>query len=194
MFTNNYIALRHNLFWGTYRASASSGGVFGKDFKSAGGASCYLWNSCSDLLYIDIGSYIGSVRIKSPSTTVATSSGTHAPGIYLGTGTTPAQATDYTMESPITSGLSVKFVEKGSIKEATGKYAAFSRVIIKNTSESDIDISEFGFFLNIPQTSSDWYLVMVEHTVLNKPITIKAGEEKIITYKLTFNQIFNAET
>lgn len=109
-------------------------------------------------------------------------------GLYFGTGTTPATKSNYTLESPITSGLS--FTSKGTTvvgAEETGKYVASVSHNIKNTSESTISISEIGLFGRAYATSSSAY-VLLERTVLSEPIILGAGEEKIITYKITFNQ------
>lgn len=193
MFTNNYGVLRHNMFWGTYSASNAFNGVSGRNYKNAAGNSFNQGNGDPNPMTYDIGAFMHKMNIKDVVVTLGSSSGVLSPGIYLGSGSTPAQATDINLESPIKSGITATFIGKGSIKEADGKYAVFSQFVLKNTTDSDINIYEVGYFSNIGKTNAEYYLTLMERTVFSKPITIPAGESKFFTYKITFNQVLNVE-
>lgn len=119
-------------------------------------------------------------------------------GIYFGSGTTPATREDFTLEKPITSGLSVS--NPGTrvwyMDSDTGQYSSTSDFIVRNTTDADIVISEIGIFCPMADhdTSKDdwdedstWRTVMMEHTILTQPITIMAGGARMISFTLTYN-------
>lgn len=110
-------------------------------------------------------------------------------GVYFGRGTTPAARTDYKLESVITSGLTISNVYTfPQLETVDGKYVWSASYVVKNTSTEDIVISEVGYYGQVGRNSSADYLALMERTVLSTPLTIKPGESKLITYKLTFNQ------
>lgn len=116
-------------------------------------------------------------------------------GVYFGTDPTPATEDDYTLGAVITSGLSISNQGYPTIvQESDDVYSVFAVYTIENTTSSSINIYEIGLFTPINTAVSDtMYPVLMEHTVLDVPISIAAGESKSVTYKLTFNQTLNVE-
>ena len=120
-----------------------------------------------------------------------------APGVYFGTGSTPANKSDYTLETPITSGLTIT---KGTpfLSQNNGIYTYQAAHALANNTEAEINIYEIGLFLPIDSGNGStsalmWHNVLMERTVLIEPITIAPGEAKLVTYKITFNQTQNVE-
>ena len=115
-------------------------------------------------------------------------------GVFFGSGSTPATKNDYKLESPITSGLSIASPNSLSWDNSIeGRYICSASFTIQNTTDADINIYEIGLFTPILSTSSSYYSVLMERTVLTEPITITAGGTRIVNYKLTFNQTLNVE-
>ena len=147
-------------------------------------------------------SYLKNGFIKSMDTArcreIATgeTSGSY-PGVYFGTGSTPANKANYTLESPITSGLSISNGTRLYVDEGNGIHSYHVTFAVKNTTESEINIYEIGLFskieLNDSSTSAKHCLALMERTVLTEPITIAPGATKLVTYKITFNQTLNVE-
>lgn len=121
------------------------------------------------------------------------------PGIYFGTGSTPASKADYTLESVISSGLTITNpTALAWNNDSNGKYEAVADFAVRNTKDSEIHIYEIGLFLPIETGGSSlmdltWHNALMERTVLTEPITIAPGESKLVTYKITFNQTLNVE-
>jgi hypothetical protein len=113
----------------------------------------------------------------------------NTPGTFFGSGTTPAQKTDFKLESPILSGLSI--ISQSSltiVQKGEGKYSASAAFIVQNTTDAEITISEMGYYADVGS-----YLCLYDRTVLPVPVVIPAGERKLITYEILFNQILNVE-
>lgn len=112
------------------------------------------------------------------------------PGVYFGTGATPATASDYTLENPITSGLNV-LSGSPALHSSNGSHTYTATHTLTNTTDSEINIYELGLFLPVDTTSTAgkylWANTLAERTVLTEPITIAPGESKLVTYKITFN-------
>lgn len=112
-------------------------------------------------------------------------------GYYFGSGTTPPQKSDYCLESVILSGtISVTSASTPFLSYSDGKSEFVVSWVITNVRDTNVTISEIGYFgrPNTSSTSSNGYLALYERTVLDNPITIKPGESKLVTYKITFNQ------
>lgn len=189
MFTNNYIAFRFNMFMGLMGTNGSNGVtnlVYGKSCVTVTGATNVLMSAVGQMAYIDIGRCMEG-RCKA-LLTAKTSSYANTNGLYFGSGTTPATKEDYTLESPITSGLSIVNGDFHIENGVSGQYSISRDYVVTNTSENDITISEIGCFGGWPLGTSEYHQVLWERTVLSSPITIPAGESKAVTYKITFNQ------
>lgn len=114
-------------------------------------------------------------------------------GIYLGSGSTPATRNDYTLESPITSGLTMTNPSSVMLDESVeGRYVYSSTFVVGNTTGDTINIYEIGIFTPV-YNSNAYNAVLMERTVFTEPITIPAGESKLINYKVIFNQTLNVE-
>lgn len=115
-------------------------------------------------------------------------------GVYFGTGSTPATEDDYTLESPITSGLSIDNSAAAVVQEINdaGQWLLSSRYILTNTTDQEIVIREVGLFgaalldSNDVSKTSTWKLALLERTVLSEPITIAPGKAKLVTYKVVY--------
>lgn len=108
-------------------------------------------------------------------------------GVYFGAGTTPAAKTDYKLESIIESGLTISRVNDApQLDVVGGKYVYSASYVVKNTGTENIVIGEIGYYGRLVGTYS--FAALMERTVLDTPLTIRPGESKLITYKITFNQ------
>ena len=195
MFTNNYISFRRNLFFGLLQSkpiTTNSGSLSAGYFTAPSGSQIYQYAAAP----YDIGSAIRFPRCGSIPTTY-TSGGAlieaHM-GVYFGTGSTPASLADYTLESPITKGRAFAGGLEGAGAYKDGKAEVTGRYIVTNTSGADINIWEIGCFVPVQMsTNSSYQVVMMERTVLTEPITLPAGEAKMVTYKVVFNQTLSAD-
>ena len=178
MFTNNYFKYRKALFENTGCTVTNVAG-----------------NSCGTPAF-DFGSKLRNAVVG--QATVKTDSGKYTtyanPGIYFGTGTTPATADDLTLENFITSGITVSSSSTPSYSRTEdGLWIVQSVYIVTNTTDEPISISEIGFFSETPQVYSssnknyEYHPVLFERTVLDEPIVIPAKEAKVITYTINMN-------
>lgn len=149
----------------------------------------YPWRTINS----DTEQYYGSyVRSHSLSTLVSTIGNTGASGIALGSGTTPATEDDYTMESLISSGISCAFASKAFAYDSENDVPyTYINITVTNTGSEPVTISELGIFVAVRasstkgdsvSTSNDW-TVMIDHTILENPVTIAANEAGIIQYR-----------
>lgn len=113
------------------------------------------------------------------------------PGVWIGSGTTPAAVTDYALENRITSGASGRCVVPSDTGvDENGNPQIMMVLTITNTGSSSITVSEVGFFQNVKASTSpnsgggSGTLIMLDRTLLNTPATIPAGESAAITYTL----------
>ena len=188
MFTNNYRTYRRMMF-------------LNKDstFVNANGESVtgYAKNG-----YVgDIGYYLHMGQIDAPTNKSSTSSSTPNPsgckaGVHFGSGSTPATKEDYTLEKLITSGMTI--TSRTAVIETTeveGSYTFSASFILTNTSDAEINVYEIGYYGAICKDGNTTYTypVLMERTVLSEPVTIPVGGQKLISYKLTFNQTLNVD-
>lgn len=188
MFTNNYIALRK----GVFLCSSTSSTEIYKIVNAAGDQiSCYSDEASG----ADVGGWMNIGRCRSLVTGKASLVTAVYAGVYFGSGSTEAKPTDYTLENPITAGLTITSLSE-SVKESqpeNGKYVFSADLLVENTTGEGIIIREIGLFTPVTKTSSEVYLTLMNRMVLSEPITIPAGESKVVTYKITFNQTLNVE-
>lgn len=113
---------------------------------------------------------------------MATSAGSNSTTyIKCGTGTTAATEDDYGLEVEAT-GLTCDSVVTAIGSNNTKTYTA----TFSNTTNSDIAITEIGFFMNYNYQGYASEDFLLDHIILDTPITIPAGESKAITYELGF--------
>lgn len=112
-------------------------------------------------------------------------------GIQLGTGTTPATADDYMLQSIITAtSVSCAVTNVPSVDEDGNPYLILT-LAITNTGSSAVTISEIGYAQSIyaatalAGTSCSGRVCLIDRTVLAEPITIVGnGGQGYIAYKL----------
>lgn len=101
--------------------------------------------------------------------------------IKCGTGTTTATEDDYNLEVEAT-GLTCDSVVTAVGGNNTKTYTA----TFSNTTSSDIAITEIGFFMDYNYQGYVNEDFLLDHIILDTPITIPAGESKAITYEISF--------
>jgi hypothetical protein len=107
-------------------------------------------------------------------------------GVYFGSGATPAAKSDYTLEAPITSGLSVTNQDVFTAKDLSDGSMEWScSYVLQNTTSESITIREIGIVTPVGLNSSNYYCILMERSVLSNPVTIPAGEAYLLTYKIT---------
>lgn len=187
MFTDNYSNYKKLRFSGYYSNDATT--VVAPD-----GVSTTVYNQltyCSD-----IGYWLTKPRCRviTPRTTGSYPAENYIyPGVYFGSGSSSTTASDYTLEVPITSGLTITSDTLSWYEDGNGKHWCIVNYVVTNTSDAEISISEIGVFsplagyynTGIPGTVVP---VLMDRTVTTEPVTIAPTESKMITYKFTFNQ------
>ena len=141
--------------------------------------------------------YFGDYVVNhSLSTRVSSINNTSTNGIAFGNGTTPASEDDYTMENLVSAGT-VQFLSAVvAYDETNNKVYTYVNINITNSTSDDITISELGLFVtarasNTPGSDVDNnnnYTVMVDHTILDAPITIAPSEVGIIQYRFEIDE------
>lgn len=151
----------------------------------------FLSNAISSSTYSEYGYalailYIGKERCK-----YGTADITNPVGIWCGTGTTPVTYEDYTLESPINSGLTI-VSNSGTLRQQTqynssnNHYSTKRSFTINNSSTSNITISEIGISVCVPYQSTyaiSYYGVLVYREVLDTPITLAPSESIVVTFE-----------
>lgn len=190
MFTQNYLNYKKGRFMHTNTSSEETIKVV-----NPGGVNVNAYSAHA--FYGDLGGWMRYGRCCDIATVINTETNGWLkiyPGVYFGTGSTPATKADYTLESPLTSGLSI--TSPSAATESTngdGVYVFSAPFVVKNTTENEINIWEIGIFTPIQRYTMEYYLALMERTVLTEPITIQPGGSKLVTYKITFNQTLNVE-
>ena len=111
--------------------------------------------------------------------------GNSSNGVGFGTGTTPASASDYKLESFLThqkisvaNPSQVSFNKFDTYEEYTVTFG------VTNITAEAITISEVGLMATLDSSAG---CNLVDRTVLDVPVTIPAGQSKQITYTIRFN-------
>lgn len=113
-------------------------------------------------------------------------------GVSFGTGTTPAAASNYQLESILNSqqiGVSTPSAVSFSRADTYEEYSVSFGVT--NKAAEAITISEVGLttkpYYMANGNQYTYYYALVDRTVLDEPITIPAGQSKQVTYTIRFN-------
>ena len=108
-------------------------------------------------------------------------------GVSFGTGTTPATMSDYSIESGLGgTQISVSYPDSVSYsRDNTFDMYSVSFGITNKTADA-ITISEVGLIVGVT-SGSFGYMVLVDRTVLDAPVTIPPHETKHIAYTIRFN-------
>ena len=181
MFTNNYINIQKIYF----------GGYSSPTIVRCDGATCGL-NIEKTGTRTGLGSVMGSVVVGTLTPVASgSSSSLNTTGIRFGSGSTAPTKEDYTLESPIESGLTVTNGAYRIEDGGDGKHTFTKEAVLRNTTESDIVIREIGVFgVSVTGTNAPFsnHLVLLRRDVLSSPVVIAPGESKLVSYKMTFNQ------
>lgn len=127
-----------------------------------------------------------------PITTSATGHGVH-----FGSGTTTPTENDYLLTNSLTSGYSaaLNYTEMGLDQQ--NKPYALARYTITNNSSANITIAEIGMISNsfvVADNSSTTNVhgtdFLIDHTLLDTPVTIAPGETAPIEYVLSCDMSF----
>ena len=185
MFTNNYIKMINGRFFCRTDNDRNS-----QEYRTVSGEIIAGFNK--NLCYSDIGGYLAQGYCRSLPT-YATSYNEVYPGVHFGSGGTAPAKSDYALESPITSGLSITNPTSiVQLNDGLGKHEFISTFSVTNTTENEITIREIGVITPMRDISTSGtfvYPVLMERTVLPEPVTISAGRMKVISYKIVFNHI-----
>jgi hypothetical protein len=162
------------------------GGNISRTIISTGGTSRTV--RATSGCYLDLGYYM-SVIPTSHKESDSISNGSYSTkncGVVFGSGTTAPTIDDIDLEHRITSGLSILSGGLSLGKVADGQYCAWASYTVTNTSEEEITISEIGILTNFVVSNSENAAILMERTVLDEPIVIAPGDQKIITYAINF--------
>lgn len=174
-------------------AFPGTGGVGG----TSGGAKSYFEfkNSAGDTHY---GGAVGTVPTIALLTSLTASGSNSSAGFALGSGTTTPTEDDYTIETLISSGLSLtatpaKIQAYDSVNDV---YSIFFDLAINNTSSAEITISEICMFqimygtTNLGDNVNTGFAyknsVMLDRTVLDTPLVLPAGQGATLRYSFDF--------
>ena len=138
--------------------------------------------------YYAVGAFSASGTFPYSVTTGLNNNMTGA-GIGFGSGSLAESESDYTLQTPITSGLSAT-VTVGSGMDGASPYLRYD-LVVSNTTDADITIAEICYKQNIyastaqgAATSNASRVCMLDRTVLPEAVTIPAGGAATIRYTL----------
>ena len=112
--------------------------------------------------------------------------------IFVGNGTTAPTVDDYKLESLIEYSATGLHMESKALayNENADHYKTnrIMTVVLNNKSESDITVSEMGWFIAVPkyidiEASSEYHRLMLAREVF-EPVTIKPGEVRAFTMSI----------
>lgn len=111
-------------------------------------------------------------------------------GIVVGSGNAPATLSDYDLDDQITTGLTGAVTVSTGIDTSGNIYLNFD-IVFTNTSNADITIREIGISdviycaTSAGDTSPSSKHALVDRTILETPVTIAAGDNETIRYRIT---------
>ena len=135
-----------------------------------------------------------TIKNNSSGTTFRTglSSNSYA-GIYIGSGNTAASEDDYTLETPINSGVSATSNVSQVFDSENLRYIQRVELTISNSGSEDVTVNEIGYFATQyyasavgEDASNSSALFLIDRTVLDNPVIIPAGEASIVRYDFAF--------
>ena len=114
-------------------------------------------------------------------------SGYNGCGVYFGTGTTEPTENDYNIETPLTN---YNIIQVNTLPILTNIYTDANDCLcvdliysIKNESNESVTITEVGMFSHTQQSGTH-RAIMIDHTLLDEPLTMAAGEIKQFKYTI----------
>ena len=118
-------------------------------------------------------------------------------GVHFGTGTTTPTENDYILTNGITSGISAILTYSEMKLNQQNKPYAMARFSVTNSSSADITIAEIGMVSNsftVVTSPSSHSTVgtdfLIDHTLLDTPVTIAPGATASIEYVLSCDMSF----
>lgn len=114
---------------------------------------------------------------------IGTPSSGHGWGVHFGTGTTAPTLDDYTLESMITSGLTIAS-QTGSRTITDNKVTITGIYLLSNSGDADVVVGEIGYYGMAYYSASNWTCFLLDRTVLDEPITIPAGSTGQVAYTI----------
>lgn len=120
------------------------------------------------------------------------------PGIHLGSGTVTPTENDYILTSQITSGISV--IVSGIARGVDSSNRLYMELVLNvtNTSSSNITVSEVGLVSGNIQcctsasaTATQANNILLDHTLLDSPVTIAPSDTAAIKYRITSDMTFS---
>lgn len=119
--------------------------------------------------------------VSALSDTLKTSSGTqNSSWLIIGTGTGTVSESNYCLFNQDSTCTCVS-ASSSTTSNLTKEYTA----TFQNNSESNVTITETGIVAYV-YIYNDMYTVLLDHTLLDTPVTIPAGETRTITYVWSF--------
>ena len=184
MFTNNFINYMTNTYFSDVSSNSTKFAVTKPNGNSINIYPYYLnmkYNLRMAMLNVKCCNIASDGSVSYGDTT-------YGYGIWLGSGNTKPTKSDYTLEAPITAGLSITQPSNIVKTSKDGNYEYSSTFAIKNTTSQEITVGEIGLFLNLPISSTTANVVLMERQVFSEPLIVQPNEFKVITYMLSFNQ------
>lgn len=108
-------------------------------------------------------------------------------GVVFGDGSGIPSENDYTLFGNVVSTFNETHITSFSVEGDT-VVRTVQYTITNTSSTEDITISEIGYITTIHH--KQWYQyanILIDHTVLDSPVTIPAGGVGQVTYTITFN-------
>ena len=108
-------------------------------------------------------------------------------GVIFGKGTTQPTINDYKLSGSI---VNVSASSNVALEATDNEFILKSTHVIHNTSDSEITISEVGLIASLGSYNNSDYKCLLEHTLLDTPVTIPAGDVGKITYTITIPKLY----
>lgn len=105
-------------------------------------------------------------------------------GVAFGTGTAAPTEDDYKITQKVMNS-GTGFAVTKTVTQEGGKCTGIYTLV--NDSTTDVTITEVGLFGSVMCTTNSYYCYLIDRTLLEEPVTIKAGEVGKITYTVTID-------
>ena len=132
-------------------------------------------NPIALVYYISLSNYAGLSLLRF--------NGTNGIGLNhfdVGSGTTAPTENDYTLETPISSGVTI------SLAANRGDQKGTYFVTVLNSGSGAISVSEIGFFVKVNDNTSSAVDVLFARGVLDETVTLAVGESKTFDVTISF--------
>lgn len=192
---NGSNASNYNSRYGSFTHNAC-GNALAFNYKASDQFQYYIEEKTSYRWYNIVSSESNSVIIVDDySKNPASGAASKATGftIFVGTGTTPVEPTDYCLDSAITLAST-----SGECQHNAYGKTVVKRTFVNNTA-NPVDITEIGLYMfdhqgaNNNSSYPNAPIVMMGRKVLDTPVTIEVGDSYTFTYIIDFNNISFAD-